>query len=209
MDYLPYSQEYMLAVSVMGGMLLGFIWDIYRFFRHYVKLRRLGTAIGDVVYWIISIYIGVELIFDLSYGSVRFFILMGFTAGALLYFYGISRYILKAMIYAADVVIKAVKKVIGVLIGPFRYMVRQLKIFIAPFRQKYEKAKNKAKKRYKFFRFRVKKVLKNRKRVYNKRNNARKKNRQKANKRQSKRRKERQLERRTKDNSTEEKNKQR
>ncbi len=207
MDYLPYSQEYMLAVSVMGGMLLGFMWDIYRFFRHYVKLRRLGTAIGDVVYWVISIYIGVELIFDLSYGSVRFFILMGFMAGALLYFYGISRYILRAMIYTADAVIKAVKKVIRVLIGPFRYIVKQMKIFLAPFRQRYEKAKNKAKKKYKFFKFRVKKVLKNRKRVYNERNNVRKRNRRRT--KQKKKKGAKQLERRTKNNSLEEKNKQR
>ncbi len=163
MDYLPYSQEYMLAVSVMGGMLLGFIWDIYRLFRHYIKLNNAGTAIGDIVYWILSIYIGVQLIFDLSYGNIRFFILMGFIIGALLYFYGISRYILKAFIFIVDTVLKIIKKIINFLIGPLKFIYKQLKKFLYPVKLKCEKAKIKAKKRYKFFKFRLKKVSKNRK----------------------------------------------
>ena len=117
MDYLPYSQEYMLAVSVMGGVFLGFIWDIYRLFRHYTKLGSAGTAIGDIVYWILSIYIGVQLIFDISYGNIRSFILLGFISGALLYFYGISRFILKVFIFIVDTILKIIKKIIDFLIG--------------------------------------------------------------------------------------------
>lgn len=196
MDYLPYSQEYMLAVSVMGGMFLGFIWDIYRLFRRYFKLGNLGTAIGDVVYWILSIYIGVQLIFDLSYGSVRFFILMGFMIGALLYFYGISRYILKVFIFVVDTILKVIKKIINLLIGPFKFIYKQIKIILYPIKLKYEKAKIKAKKRYKFFKFKLKKVSKNKKMVYNKK------------KRINKRRKEqKRIERRSKDYRTKEKNK--
>lgn len=203
MDYLPYSQEYMLAVSVMGGMFLGFIWDIYRLFRHYVKLGNLGTALGDIVYWVVSIYISVQLIFDLSYGNVRFFILMGFLVGALLYFYGISRYILKALIFVVDTLLKLVKKVISIVIGPIKLIISQIKKFLRlilyPVKIKYEIAKNKAKKRYKFFKFKAKKISKNRKMIYNK-----KKQMKRLNKR---RRGKKQVERRTKDYRTKEKNK--
>lgn len=203
MDYLPYSQEYMLAVSLMGGMLLGFIWDIYRLLRHYFKLGHAGTAIGDIVYWIISIYIGVQLIFDLSYGNVRFFILMGFMFGALLYFYGISRYILKLFIFVVDTILNFIKKIINLLIRPVKFIafqiIKYLKIVLYPVKLKYEKTKNSAKKRYKFFKFKLKKVSKNRKMVYNKKKRLKQLN---------KRRKEQmRIERRTKDNRTKEKNK--
>lgn len=204
MDYLPYSQEYMLVVSIMGGMFLGFIWDIYRLIRHYIKLNHVGTAIGDIVYWVISIYIGVQLIFDLSYGNVRFFILMGFISGALLYFYGISRYILKLFIFVVDFILKVIKKTISLLIGPLKFIVMQimkyLKIILHPVKVRYENTKKSAKKRYKFFRFKLKKVSKNRKMVYNKK---------KKQKQLDKRRKEHmRVERRTKDNRIKEKNKQ-
>ncbi len=200
MDYLPYSQEYMLAVSAMGGMLFGLMWDIYRLIRHYIKLDRSGTAIGDIVYWIISIYIGVQLIFYLSYGNVRLFILMGFIIGALLYFYGLSRYILKVFIFVIDTILKAVNKAVNFLIGPLKYIYNQIKIILYPVKLKYEIARNKAKKRYKFIKFRIKKVSKNQKLLYNKRKQA---------KHLNKRRKEqRRYERRPQNSGVKEKNKQ-
>lgn len=198
MDYLPFSQEYMIAVAIMGGMLLGFIWDIYRLIRHFIKMGSTGTAIGDIIYWIISIYIGVQIIFDLSYGNVRFFILMGFMMGALLYFYGISRYILRLLIFIVNTILKFIKKIINLLIGPLKYIFKQIKIILYPVKLKYESARNKAKKRYKFIKFRLKKVSKNRKMVYNKKKQL---------KRLNKRRKEQKhFDRRSKNNRTKEKN---
>jgi len=171
MDFLPYSQEYVLAVSIMGGMLLGFVWDIYRLVRHYVKMGVIGTALGDLLYWIISIYFSIQLIFDISYGNVRMFILMGFIVGALLYFYGLSNYFLKVLVYIIDVILNFLKKIIFFLIRPIKYIMKLLKVFLYPFKLKYYKIKNNAKKRYKFFKFKLKKVSKNRKLIYNKKKN--------------------------------------
>jgi len=168
MDYLPYSQEYMLAVSIMAGMFLGFIWDIYRLIRHYGKLNAAGTAIGDILYWIISIKLGTRLIMDISYGNVRFFILMGFLAGALLYFYGVSPYILKFFIFIIDSVLKVIKAVINFLIAPVKFLIRKIKMLLYPLKLKYISFRDKTKKRYKFLKFKLKKVSKNRKMVYNK-----------------------------------------
>lgn len=174
MDYLPYSQEYMLTVSVMGGMFLGFIWDIYRLIRHYGKLNGLGTVIGDILYWIISIKIGTRLILDISYGNVRFFILVGFLAGALLYFFGISRYILKLFIIIIDSIIIVFKTAIHLLIAPFKFIISKIKILLYPLKLKYIVIRDKLKKRYKFLKFKLKKVSKNRKMIYNKKKSQKK-----------------------------------
>lgn len=172
MDYLPYSQEYMLAVSFMGGMLLGFIWDIYRLIRHYLRLGSVGTAIGDIVYWILSIYIGVQLILDLSYGNVRFFILMGFVLGALLYFYGMSSYVLKLFIFIVDNILNIVKKIIEFLVEPLKFIWNKLKAIFIPVKLQFVEVKKDMKKRYKFLKFRLKKASKNRNMVYNKKKKA-------------------------------------
>lgn len=174
MDYLPYSQEYMLAVSIMGGMFLGFIWDIYRLIRHYGKLKGIGTALGDILYWIISIKISTGLILDISYGKVRFFILLGFVAGALLYFFGISSYILKLSILIIDFIIRVIKSIIHLLIDPVKFIIRKIKILFYPLKLKYIKSRDKLKKRYKFLKFKLKKVSKNRKMRYNKKKRQRK-----------------------------------
>lgn len=191
MDFLPYTQEYMLAVSIMGGMLLGFIWDIYRLVRHYLKMGAMGTALGDLAYWIISIYIGIQLIFDISYGNVRMFILLGFMLGALLYFYGISRYVLRILIFVLDFIFSIVKKVAFLIIGPIKLIMKQLYVLLNPIKLKLEKVRNNAKKRYKFYKFKLKKISKNRKLMYNKK---------KQKKRSHRRKEQKQIERRPKDN---------
>jgi len=168
MDFLPYSQEYMLMVSVMGGMFLGFIWDIYRLIRHFVKLGEVGTAAGDVAYWIISVYLSIQIIYDISYGNLRFFILMGFLLGALLYFYGISNYILKIFIFCVDSIVFLVKKFLAFMVYPITFLIRKTKKFLYPYSIIAKKGVNKAKRRYKFFKFKLKKVSKNRKMLYNK-----------------------------------------
>ena len=140
----------MLAVSIMAGVFLGFIWDIYRLIRHYGKFKTTGTVIGDIIYWIVSITISTRLILDISYGNVRFFILMGFVAGALLYFYGISSYVLKLFIFIIDSIIKVIKTVLHLLIDPIKFIIRKIEIFLYPLKLKYHKVNEKLKKRYKF-----------------------------------------------------------
>ncbi len=157
----------MLAVSVMAGVLLGFLWDIYRLIRHYGKFKTRGTVIGDIIYWIISIRFGTELIMDISYGNVRFFILMGFCAGALLYFFGISSYILKIFIFIVDYIINVIKKLINMLLGPARFIKGKIKVLLYPLKLKHRAARDKLKKRYKFLKFKLKKVFKNKKMIYN------------------------------------------
>lgn len=202
MDFLPYTQEYMLVVAIMGGMLLGFIWDIYRLVRHYVKMGAVGTALGDLLYWIVSIYISLELIFYVSYGNVRMFILLGFVLGALLYFYGISNYILKAFIFVVDLFIKIVRRVYLFMIKPIKILAGKIAVLLTPLRVKWQKTCINAKKRYKFYKFEAKKISKNRKLMYNK-----KKQSKRNQKLKYKRRKEHAIERRSKNNRTKEKNK--
>lgn len=201
MDFLPYSQEYMLVVSVMGGMLLGFIWDIYRLIRHYVKFGVVGTAAGDIAYWIISVYLSIQLIYDISYGNLRLFILMGFLLGALLYFYGISNYILKIFIFCIDFILKLINKFISFMVYPIKFLIGKIREILYPVKIKVEKGVNKAKRRYKFFKFKLKKVSKKRKMIYNKKKQMRKVN-------ASRRRKGQKMnERRSKDNRTKKQNK--
>ncbi len=176
MDFLPYSQEYMLMVSVMGGMFLGFIWDIYRLIRHYVKFGVVGTAAGDIAYWIISVYLSIQLIYDISYGNLRFFILMGFLLGAILYFYGISNNVLKVFIFCIDFILSLINKFISFMIYPIKFLMEKIRELLRPVRIKVEKGVNKAKRRYKFFKFRLKKVSKNRKMLYNKKKQMKKVN---------------------------------
>lgn len=168
MDFLPYTHEYILAVSIMSGMILGFIWDLYRLFRHYFKPGVIQTAIGDILYWIVSIYISTKIIFEISLGNIRFFILIGFLFGAILYFYFVSNQVLKLFIKIIDYIIRTVKRIVAFMVYPVKFVLKKIKMFLYPIKLKIVKERNNLKRKYKFFKFRLKKSSKNRKMLYNK-----------------------------------------
>lgn len=207
MDFLPYSHEYMLAVAVMGGALLGFIWDIYRLARHYIYLGKIGTAAGDLAYWLVSVWFGMQLILDISLGDIRMFVLAGFLAGAAVYFCGLSKYILKSCIFVVDSIIAAVRKFLSWIVWPIAALKRRIVAFMKPYQAKLQKKREKLKRRYKFFKFRTKTIFKTKKMMYNKKKLMRQKDKRL---RKSKRRREHDANgRKSKNNRSSEKNKSR
>lgn len=179
MDFLPYSQEYMLMVSVMSGMMLGFVWDIYRIIRHYAKLGNIGTAAGDIAYWILSVYFSIMIIDDISYGNVRLFILLGFLLGAAVYFYGVSGYTLKLFIFIINSFLFLIKKLIALIAAPIKFLIGKIAVILYPFKLKIVKKRDNVKRKFKFLRFRIKKVFKNRKMLYNKKKISKKRKKKK------------------------------
>ena len=166
-------------VSIMSGMMLGFVWDIYRIIRHYAKLGSIGTAAGDIAYWILSIYFSIMIIDDISYGNVRLFILLGFLLGAAVYFYGVSGYTLKLFIFMIDSLLFLINKLITFIIAPVKFLIGKIAFILYPFKIKIVKGRDNVKRKLKFFRFRIKKVFKNKKMLYNKKKISRKRKKKK------------------------------
>jgi len=151
MSAVPYSQEIIFLTSVLGGVLLGLLWDFYRLLRHYIPLGKVGTALGDIVYWIISLYVGLSIIINISWGNVRLFILIGFLIGALVYFYIFSSIILNLCITLINFVIQAIIKIYGVIIFPIKFIIKRLKFFLIPYKMKVDTKIQNKKKEIKFY----------------------------------------------------------
>lgn len=156
MGAVPFSQQTIFLVSFLGGMLMGFIWDIYRLIRRYITLNKVGTAIGDILYWILNLYLGLNIIVYISWGNIRSFILVGFLLGALLYFCLLSQIILKYLCFIADLIIKLIKYIIHVVIYPIKLLKNKLKILLIPYKIKTRNKIKSCKRRYKFFRYHLK-----------------------------------------------------
>ncbi len=159
MSAVPYSQEIIFLTSVLGGMLLGLFWDAYRLIRHYIAFGKIGTALGDIVYWIVSLYVGLSIIINISWGNIRLYILLGFLLGALIYFCVFSNIILGLFISLIDFVIFIVKKLYGLIIIPIKFFIKRLKFLLLPYKIKVD-TKIKSKKRdIKFYVYKYKSNL--------------------------------------------------
>ena len=144
MSAVPYSQEIIFFISLIGGLLLGLLWDFYRLLRHYIAFGKIGTALGDITYWIISLYVGLNIIIKVSWGNIRFYILLAFLIGALFYFYILSNIILDFFIFLIDLFVKAIIKLYNIIIFPIKFFIKRLKFLLLPYKMKVDtKIKNK------------------------------------------------------------------
>lgn len=110
------NQLFSFFIYVLVGILLGFIFDIFRALRKSVKNSNLATNIEDILFVIISFIIIATIVQIVSKGELRFYIFLGMIFGILLYFLSISRYIISGETWIFKGIIKILKSVCNFLI---------------------------------------------------------------------------------------------
>lgn len=122
------EQLYVFLSTLYGGMIIGFIYDLYRIFRKIFRPRKLATSIEDLIFWIL---IGVAALFVLvvsNDGQLRLYTFFGFAAGSMLYFSTLSPYVLKLMLFIVKIVKKLAIKTLRFLLYPIRKLILAIKI---------------------------------------------------------------------------------
>jgi len=114
------EQLYIFLCALAFGAADFFIYDIIRILRLVFKHSFNLLQAQDAVFWLISAVFFYKLLIRLNNGEVRFYIIMGYFAGAYLYHVSFS----KAIMAAAKDTVKALKKamsyVLCILLAPFR-----------------------------------------------------------------------------------------
>lgn len=165
MSVVPYSQELIFLISLLGGLFLGLLWDFYRLLRHYFKLGKIALIFGDILYCITSLFLGLNIIYNISWGNIRLYIVLAFIIGAILYLCLLSNIVLNSFIYVIDYIILIVKKVFVLIIKPIQFFIKWLKKLLIPYKiilnKKIKHSKRNVHNRYKIY----KKTFEDKKRI--------------------------------------------
>lgn len=130
------SQAYVFLATLYGGILIGFIYDIYRIFRYFFRPKKVATFIEDLIFWIIVSITALLILIFSNWGEVRGYVFLGFISGALLYHKLLSKPVIMILVYISRFLLSVFKKVLGLILYPFRLLG---KIIYSP----YSKAKSK------------------------------------------------------------------
>ncbi|MBF8983626.1 spore cortex biosynthesis protein YabQ [Lutibacter sp. B2] len=150
------EQIYVFLVTLYGGIIIGFIYDLYRIFRGIFNPKKIATMIEDFIFWmVISVASASILIFG-NEGELRFYTFLGFVLGALLYNRLLSRIVIKSIVMILITIKKILMKIVYILIYPVKVLISVLK-----------KPVRKIKKKYKPVYIRIKRFLLLPKRMYN------------------------------------------
>lgn len=73
-------------LTVVIGLLAGFSYDFYRVVRRLTRPRKVGTFLGDLLFWLLLMVFVFGLLLIINHGEVRFYILLGMALGAAIHF---------------------------------------------------------------------------------------------------------------------------
>lgn len=125
------NQLYSFLVMLYGGIILGFLYDIYRVVRIILKLKRIGTDIGDIIFWIVGTIIVITALYISNYVEMRFYTIIGFAIGVLIYNILLSPFILKLLLFIYKVIAFVFIKIYLTLSFPFKLIYKTM---LVPYR---------------------------------------------------------------------------
>jgi len=80
------------ALTIGAGLLAGLWFDFYRAVRRVLRLKKIGTFLGDLLFSLFLTVFIFGLLLAINYGEVRFYVIMGLALGALIYWRLFSRF---------------------------------------------------------------------------------------------------------------------
>lgn len=125
------ARAFLITIGI--GAAAGFCFDYYRVIRRACRLKKLGTYIGDAIFWLAATVIVFMLLLWGNWGEMRLYVLIGLGLGALLYFNLFSRpasRVIRFKFYILHKIWRLLKKTIALLwmivIFPFRLVIHVL-----------------------------------------------------------------------------------
>lgn len=114
------NQAYLFLIFTVNGILIGFLFDIFRILRKSFKTNDLVTYIEDIIFWILT---GIIILFSMCKfcdGELRGFTIIGIVIGVILYMLTISTYIIKISVFIINILKTIIGKIIKVIVYPFK-----------------------------------------------------------------------------------------
>ena len=127
------NQAYLFLIFVINGLLIGFIFDVFRILRISFKTKDFVTYIQDIIFWLITGTIVLYSIFVFNNGEIRFYMFLGIGIGVILYIILFSKYIIKFTVQLIKILKNTIHKFLNIIFIPITFIKKLLKkIFFKP-----------------------------------------------------------------------------
>lgn len=95
MDFTLSMQMYCLLCSILCGLVLGVLYELFKVIRLYVFRGKVAVFLCDFIFMVTSAFVSVGFSIGFSRGNTRYFILLGEACGFLLVHFTVGRYLVK------------------------------------------------------------------------------------------------------------------
>lgn len=114
------EQAASLGVSILIGGALFLLYDIFRIFRRVVPHGNFWIGVEDFFYWLCYTAVVFVMLYRENDGMVRGFSIGGIMIGMLLYYFLLSRFVIRINVMVFGTVFGLLGKIFGTILLPFR-----------------------------------------------------------------------------------------
>ncbi|MDF2548330.1 MAG: yabQ [Anaerosolibacter sp.] len=118
------EQVYVFLATMYGGILIGFIYDLYRILRLIFKPKKIATFIQDLIFWIVISGVAIVVLLFSNSGQLRFYTFLGFAIGSILYNRLLSSTIISTSVYLLWFLKKIIISLINKMIYPIKLLIQ-------------------------------------------------------------------------------------
>lgn len=122
------NQAYVFLCSVLGGILIAFVYDAFRIKRKVVKTGTVFIQLEDFAYWLIVAIIMFGIVYYSNEGEIRGYIFLGTILGVVLYILLLSRIIMGTALFLLRLIYKILKTVWMIVSYPIKLLIRIIAI---------------------------------------------------------------------------------
>ncbi|MBR2499450.1 MAG: spore cortex biosynthesis protein YabQ [Clostridia bacterium] len=121
MDFSIANEVYILCFSVLTGMLISFLYDLFRTIRIEAKTGMFLSGIHDVLFWALATLIMFFLVFFTNDGRLRWYHIFGASLGSILYFLTMSKAIIFFVRQFIGIFLKIFELFLKILLTPLKF----------------------------------------------------------------------------------------
>lgn len=107
--YSVWIQVYILATMLIWGIVLGIVFDVYRFLLPTSTVKGLVQYVFDFIFWLIITAVTFLIIIFANFGDVRLYLILGIALGFVIYSILFSKWIIKLSTFIKRIIIKLAK----------------------------------------------------------------------------------------------------
>lgn len=125
-----FTEAVFLGISVLVGMGLFLLYDIFRIFRRIMPHGAIWIGVEDFCYWLLCTAAVFLMLYQENDGMIRGFAIGGVIFGMILYFFLLSRFVVKINVCILKKILGIAGKITGFVTKPFRKIGRKIISFL-------------------------------------------------------------------------------
>lgn len=117
---------YILGTAVLSGALLFFCYDSLRIFRRVIPHDVFWISVEDLIYWLLVTIVVFVMLYQTDDGMIRGFSLGGIGLGAGIYYFLLSRHLVRFFTFLFRKIKYGIGKILRFFFSPFLHVMRKI-----------------------------------------------------------------------------------